>query len=190
SLSTINSNLAALGYQYRYDGRNRLVEKQLPGKGVEYIVYNKLDQPILTQDANQRANDEWLFTKYDAFGRVAYTGIYNNAGTRTAVQTSADNVSVQYEEREATALNLGGGTVYYSNNAYPNTATDMIALLTVNYYDSYVDTDGLSVPGTVKGEATASGIALKGLATVSKVRVLDTNDWITTITGYDVKGRA
>src|SRR5690606_11202750 len=31
---------------------------------------------------------------------------------------------------------------------------------------------------------------LKGLATVSKVRVLDTNDWITTITGYDVKGRA
>src|SRR5690606_35501791 len=59
-----------------------------------------------------------------------------------------------------------------------------------NYYDSYVDTDGLSVPGTVKGEATASGIALKGLATVSKVRVLDTNDWITTITGYDVKGRA
>src|SRR5690606_23013817 len=74
SLSTINSNLDALGFKYTYDGRNRLVEKQVPGKVVEYVVYNKLDQPILTQDANLRINDQWLFTKYDAFGRVAYTG--------------------------------------------------------------------------------------------------------------------
>lgn len=29
SLSTIQSDLDALGYQYVYDGRNRLVEKQV-----------------------------------------------------------------------------------------------------------------------------------------------------------------
>jgi hypothetical protein len=32
SLATINSGLDALGYQYKYDHRNRLVEKKIPGK--------------------------------------------------------------------------------------------------------------------------------------------------------------
>lgn len=40
--------LSNLCYQYRYDSRNRLIEKKLPGKGWEYIVYDKLDRPILT----------------------------------------------------------------------------------------------------------------------------------------------
>jgi len=67
-----SSELNELCYQYKYDYRNRLIEKKIPGKGWEYIVYNKLDQPVLTQDANQRAKSpkEWLFTKYDALGRV------------------------------------------------------------------------------------------------------------------------
>ena len=86
----IQSNLDALGYQYRYDGRNRLVEKQVAGKEVKYIVYNKLDQPILTQDANQRINNEWLFTKYDAFGRVAYTGKATDNRERTRVQAEVN----------------------------------------------------------------------------------------------------
>ena len=188
-MTTINSKLAALGYQYRYDGRNRLVEKQLPGKGVEYIAYNKLDQPILTQDANLRASNDWLFTKYDAFGRVVYTGKFHKQGSRISVQAAADNVTSQYEERVATASSLGGGTVYYSNNTYPNTAVELSELLTVNYYDSYVDTAGMSVPTTVKGVSKASGIELKGLTTVSKVRVLTTSQWITTVYGYDKKGR-
>ncbi len=46
-ISTINNLLDALGYQYIYDQRNRLVEKKIPGKGDantwECIVYNRLD---------------------------------------------------------------------------------------------------------------------------------------------------
>ena len=70
------TELSELCYQYTYDNRNRLVEKKIPGKGIEYIIYDKLDRPILTQDANQRvpSTEKWLFSKYDAFGRVAYTG--------------------------------------------------------------------------------------------------------------------
>ncbi|MDR6464848.1 DUF6443 domain-containing protein, partial [Chryseobacterium sediminis] len=74
-----NTVLNDLCYQYKYDGRNRLVEKKLPGKGWEYMVYNKADQLILTQDTELKGKGQWLFTKYDQFGRIIYTGITNNA---------------------------------------------------------------------------------------------------------------
>ncbi|SMO95875.1 hypothetical protein SAMN06265171_11594, partial [Chryseobacterium rhizoplanae] len=71
-----NTVLNELCYQYKYDGRNRLVEKKLPGKGWEYMVYDKQDRLIMTQDAVMGALKQWLFTKYDQFGRPAYTGLY------------------------------------------------------------------------------------------------------------------
>nr|WP_299073819.1 DUF6443 domain-containing protein [uncultured Allomuricauda sp.] len=187
--SVSTTELNELCYQYKYDHRNRLVEKKLPGKGTsttwESIVYNGLDQPIMTQDPNQDTANEWLFTKYDAFGRVAYTGLdTGNSSARTSVQSLADSETDQYESRSG-ASTYGGTTVYYTNTAYPSSFDQVY---TINYYDDYVDTDGLSVPSTVLGQTTATNV--KGLATVSKVRVLTTNDWITTITGYDQKGRA
>lgn len=187
--SISSTELNELCYQYKYDHRNRLVEKKIPGKGWEYIVYNKLDQPIMTQDPNLRANNQWLFTKYDAFGRVAYTGVISVNSSRAALQTNTNNSAIQYDKQVASANALDNFPVYYSNDAYPNNSLSNTNsnLYTVNYYDSYVDTDGLSVPNTVLGQATTNKV--QGLPTVTKVRVLDTNDWITTITGYDAKGR-
>ncbi|WP_294246933.1 DUF6443 domain-containing protein, partial [uncultured Chryseobacterium sp.] len=46
--------LNELCYQYRYDGRDRLVEKRLPGKDWEWMVYDKQDRLVLSQDANLR----------------------------------------------------------------------------------------------------------------------------------------
>ncbi|MEP0262319.1 DUF6443 domain-containing protein, partial [Dokdonia sp.] len=176
--------LDKLGYQYKYDYRNRLIEKKIPAKGWEYIVYNKLDQPILTQDANQRAKTpqkEWFFTKYDAFGRVIYTGIKRANITRTTFQSIIDNTpdQVQYEERTTDPVTVGGADIYYSQNAVPTTVDEV---LTVNYYDSYVDIGGYMIPDVVYGQEVTD--QTQGLPTVSKVRVLnDQNDWITTVTG-------
>ncbi len=93
--------LDELCYQYKYDHRNRLVEKKIPGKGWEYIVYNKIDQPVLTQDANLKAQGKWLFTKYDAFGRVVYTGLISSASDRLAQQAAAGATATQFESRTA-----------------------------------------------------------------------------------------
>ncbi len=181
------TELSELCYQYVYDHRNRLVEKKLPGKGWEYIVYNTLDQPILTQDANLDAANQWLFTKYDGFGRVAYTGLLSSGSSRSTLQTAADAETDQFESQQVSATNFESGAVavYYSNDSYPGTNIDKI--YTVNYYGSHVDTDGLSVPSSVLGQTTTSDNS--GLPTVSKVRVLGTTDWITTISGYDEKSR-
>ncbi len=184
------SELNELCYQYKYDHRNRLIEKKIPGKDWEYIVYNKLDQPILTQDPNLRANNQWLFTKYDAFGRVAYTGLKNANLSRTVYQSVADDPTsgVHYESQVAnnpTVVNQVN--VYYSNNAIPIV---MDEAYTINYYDDYAfaDTENIALPGgNILGQAQASSV--KGLPTGSKVRVLGTDDWITTVTLYDVKGR-
>ncbi|WP_183084565.1 DUF6443 domain-containing protein [Chryseobacterium sp. 7] len=43
--------LDTLCYQYRYDGRGRLVEKKLPGKGWESMVYDKQDRLVASQDS-------------------------------------------------------------------------------------------------------------------------------------------
>jgi len=68
--------LDGLCYIYHYDYRNRLVEKKIPGKDWEWIVYDKLDRPVLTQDGNQRLDKVWLATKYDIYDRPIITGTY------------------------------------------------------------------------------------------------------------------
>lgn len=126
--------LAELSYQYKYDYRNRLIEKKIPAKGWEYIVYDKLDRPVLTQDANLGAANKWLFTKYDLFGRVIYTGIVINTADRIALQATIDGTDTD-ESKTATATTIGNTAIYYTNDNYPNDAS--VIVLTVNYYDNY-----------------------------------------------------
>jgi hypothetical protein len=57
------AELSELCYQYKYDHRNRLVEKKIPGKGWEYIVYDKLDRPVMTSDANLLAQKKIFSNK-------------------------------------------------------------------------------------------------------------------------------
>lgn len=185
NLSTINSKLNDLCYINKYDERNRLVEKKDPGKGWVHIIYDKLDRPILTQDSVQRAKStkEWLFTKYDKFGRVTFTGLYKNNGFRVGIQSSASNHAVQFESKGSTLYN-------YTNTAFPTTINSG-DVYTVSYYDDYnFDKDGLSIPSNIYGVATTTNV--KALATGSKVKVLgiSANNWITTIIGYNDKEQA
>nr|WP_315244346.1 DUF6443 domain-containing protein [uncultured Flavobacterium sp.] len=174
-------------YQYRYDNRNRLVEKKLPGKEWEYIIYDKLDRPILTQDANLKASNKWLFTKYDVFSRPVYTGEYTNTlkKTRADIQLLADTSTTLSETKQAVNT-INNTVIYYSNTAFPN-AND-IDLFTINYYDNY-DFD-LNGGNSVTSYGIIPITNAKGLATGSKVRILGTSSWITSLIYYDEKGRA
>ncbi|MES2573771.1 MAG: DUF6443 domain-containing protein [Bacteroidota bacterium] len=210
--STITQTiLEGLCYQYKYDYRNRLVEKKLPGKDWEFIVYDKLDRPVLTQDANLRkTTNNWQFTKYDVFGRVAYTGIYPNAdatkNARVAMQnyfnTQNSTGTKMYESRVPMAVGGGYSNISYTSDNFPKTS---LILYTINYYDNYdfytFNKDGITLPATTSSgdnivnynNAAGTQMLTKGLLTGTKIRVLDsfttTNYWITDAIGYDAKGR-
>ncbi|WP_299213764.1 DUF6443 domain-containing protein [uncultured Dokdonia sp.] len=188
--------LDKLCYQYVYDTRNRLIEKKVPQRGWQYIVYDKLDRPILNQDANLRADNKWLFTKYDIFGRVVYTGIADINQTRSWCQTTAyDTVAYpkSYEEKLTNPHTVGDtGTVYYTNQTFPVGAVEK--LYKINYYDNYnFDTDYnngfIYDPLSVDSYGQEKLTNTKGLLTGIKTRVLNTNDWIVTFTVYDKKSR-
>jgi RHS repeat-associated protein len=172
-------------YQYRYDGRGRLTQKKVPGKGWEFIIYNKLDQVVATQDSVQRmkATQEWTITKYDAFGRAVITGIWQNGSSGTdnhvAVQALADAVTTYWEVPVTT------GSTGYSSNAWPATYT---TTLSVTYYDNY---NTANIPGFPSAYVTTGNSThTTGQATASKVLVLNTTgDYLWTVNYYDEEGK-
>ncbi|QKX03575.1 hypothetical protein HN014_01145 [Aquimarina sp. TRL1] len=179
------TELAELCYQYTYDYRNRLITKKIPGKGWEYIVYDNLDRPVLTQDSLLRAANRWLFTKYDVFDRVVYTGSYTAPQDQTVTQLRRlfkDKTTQQNYERKTPRVSVDQEN-YYSNDNFPTTGLE---LLTIQYYDTYQGFTNTHLVTTYGVESTTK---TKSLATASKVKVLDTDAWITTITYYDDKAR-
>ncbi|MEX0274708.1 MAG: DUF6443 domain-containing protein, partial [Flavobacteriaceae bacterium] len=204
TLAELTANTNNLGYQYVYDHRNRLGEKKILEKGWENIVHNTLDQPIMTQDANMRAEnnndltvDEWLFTKYDAFGRVAYTGKVQDDRGRSVIQgTSVDTFTgswwVTKQDTDRNSEFTDDVTIYYDNGGYPNNTISEV--LTINYYDNYdFDRAGTGTGNVAFGVASTDRV--RGLATGAKIKELDPSvtsnggSWITTVTFYDEKAR-
>ncbi|GGH10501.1 hypothetical protein FAZ19_01190 [Sphingobacterium alkalisoli] len=173
-----NVDFNEMVYAYRYDTRKRLIEKKIPGKGWEYLIYNKVDQVILSQDANQRAVKKWSYSKYDAFGRTTSTGIYTNTttnqSTRAQVQTLANAVAPQWENRL--------GTTNYTNTTFPNTPSQLQEL-TVSYYDDYsfagASTSTLQPSGITKSDKTQT------LLTGMKVSRDDGTAPLLTVNYYD-----
>ncbi|TCC96384.1 DUF6443 domain-containing protein [Pedobacter psychroterrae] len=169
-------------YQYRYDGKSRLVEKKLPHKGWDFIVYNKLDQAILTQDAVQRTVNQWLFTKYDVFGRIIITGMTTNSGSRATLQTTANSASVFWEIRDnSNASATGTG---YTNGTIPLSA---LTYYTINYYDNYDFYDNTF--GQPNGTSQVTSPGTRSLQTGSRVNVLGTSTMLLTVLYYDKEGR-
>jgi len=156
--SVTATDLANFGFQYKYDTRNRMTEKRVPGADWVYMVYDKRDRVVLTQDGNQRAGvpsaiKYWTFTKYDNLNRPIATGIKDTTTTTQLTQVEMQAVVDSYYSLMATTKpwrkygetfvgttapnNIHG----YTNYSYPQvTATaalDVNRYLTFTYYDNY-----------------------------------------------------
>jgi RHS repeat-associated protein len=206
-------DLNAFLFHYRYDGRGRQIAKQVPGQdGETLVVYDQLDRPILSQDAQQRTQKQWGVTKYDALGRVVLTGLLTQADTvgqvRLQALASADTAaSHQYEQRvSASASNIGG---YSYDHSFPRLGQDGFVggqALSLTYYDDYdFDNNGqadarydTSQDGQFPSSQApvADAVRTQGLVTRTQTRVLGVADndpvqaaWLTTTTFYDGRAR-
>ncbi len=186
------NELAELCYQYKYDSWNRLVEKKLPGKQKDYIIYDNNDRPTLTQDGSLRASNLWAFSKYDTYGRTIYSGLYSSSKSRVDLQLEADSYITTInnnnsEDRSSTTKTIGQVVLNYENTAFP--ITNITEVLAVNYYDDYTftDTDKPAIPTTIINQPVTT--RTNGLHTSSWVKTIGQNTWTKTYSFYDEKGR-
>jgi RHS repeat-associated protein len=154
------TNLDTWAFQYKYDGRKRMTEKRVPGAGWVYMVYDKRDRLVLTQDANQRAGAAhtikyWSFTKYDELNRPILTGIKDTTIVGASVHMTQaqmqDVVDTYYNNMTTTTWrkwgesyvgNVANNVHGYTNKSYPvrtgaAAEVDANKYLSVTYYDNY-----------------------------------------------------
>ncbi|GAA0894108.1 hypothetical protein GCM10009122_37880 [Fulvivirga kasyanovii] len=211
---TVSPDLLKLwAFQYKYDDRNRIIEKRVPGSDWVYMIYDGRDRLVLTQDGNQRdpnktTGREWSFTKYDRFNRPVATGIYTHSvsATRAEMQavvdvfynTATGNSDKWHEE-------AGTTTHGYTSRSFPDTASES-DYLTITYYDSYdfksladfgpdYDYDATQLGPETCAQGTYSFPSkefsrVRGLSTGNKIKVQDGNNtWLCSVTYYDDRYR-
>ena len=157
----------------------RMAQKKLPGKGWEYMVYNTMDQVVATQDSLQREQNQWVFTKYDALGRVIMTGIHDDTATdttRAGLQSVIDTLSVLWETPTGTARG-------YTSVAWPAEPDEV---MTVNYYDTYNSYFTTNLHFRAPGNANLQPTRL---LTATQTEVLGDGNMLSSVFYYDDLGR-
>jgi len=195
---SLSGLLDDLAYQYRYDYRNRVIEKKIPGKTREYMVYDNLDRIIATGPALSPFGDQaegWLHTKYDFHDRVAYTlwkqGTVDGA-QRDALANALPTYISEYRMYGSSTSQVNGVSFSYSNQVAP---TSGYHVLTINYYDDYEYSGAPTTIPTTVGEGDidvlyGNTIRPKGLTTGSWTRQVESAlqaNGILSYTLYDKK---
>ncbi len=183
-VTDVNTQLDGLCYQYKYDHRNRMVEKKIPNKQWEYIIYDKLDRIVATGPALSPFTDApentygWLVTKYDPFNRTLYTGWQSestnfNSSLRVTRQNTITGLTTLNETKLASS-SVDGIDIRYSNNVV--LFSTPFKLLTVNYYDNYDFPNAPVIPASVEGQEVYYNNTTrkpKGLQTGTWTRILE-----------------
>jgi RHS repeat-associated protein len=199
---SLTSILDQYVHQFVYDALGRLVEKKVPGKAWEYYVYDKYNRLVLTQDAILRATGQWMFQKYDIYGRTVMRGLYTNAAdvARSQMETL---VSALYKTSNATyppdARYEDHGTALhgYTSVSFPiaNQNGSAVSVTQINYYDNYdFDFNGAAdfayAPQGLPGEPTNPQGRAEGMPTGNKTLVLNgATTYLSTYVFYDKDGR-
>ncbi len=191
--------LSNLVFHFTYDTMGRLISKTVPAKGTINIVYDPLSRPVLMQDANMLAANQWNYIKYDIKGRAVEQGIYTDNTTshigQANMQTYVNTLSyatIWCETRTGSSTTINNG--YYTNAVFPTTN---IAPLAYAYFDDYALDNNTSTPDFnyktqndtyLPNEESATLAQLRGMPTVvskTTVGAGSTNTWLTTVTFYD-----
>ena len=181
--------LAEQCFRYEYDGRGRMIVKKVPGAAEVYMVYDKRDRLVMTQDGNMRGtipNPKWLFTQYDDLNRPVKTGTIETAGSRSDHQAAAGN-STAYPNINNYAHETLSET-YYDNYTWLNAVGNPLTATFDNSYSTHYEPQSTSVPPFAQ-PPTQTSQSITGLVTGTKIKVLGTATFLYSLNIYDDKGR-
>ncbi|MFH7012395.1 DUF6443 domain-containing protein [Flavobacterium sp. FlaQc-52] len=185
-------------YSYKYDGKNRLTEKKLPGKKWEYIIYDGSDRVIASGPVYSpfgTGEEGWIYNIYDVYGRLCISGWYPMANiTSTSRKVLQDN---NISTMSVTRYNKTGSSTIDTISTDYILPTGFVLptgfkLLKLNYYDNYKFTGSPGEPPFTDIEGQGVANTVTGLPTGSWNRVPTTaTETFNEITYfiYDAKGR-
>lgn len=180
-------NLNRFAYIYRYDARDRCIQKKLPGMEWVYYVYDKADRVIFTQTGEQRIRNEWTFSIPDIFGRQVLSGVCKNSllvGNEIATAVTASlktTIASQYKGYIISGVTLHAPTSlsanYYDNYDF-KAQTPELSFESDSLFDDRFGTDG-------------DNMKAKGLLTGTLKAVVDNDGSRYTLSAiyYDRNGR-
>ena len=156
-------------YYYEYDWLKRMTFKKLPGCEPVYMVYDKRDRLVLTQDGNMRAANanKWSYTEYNTKNRPVESGEIVLSGSATHAQLIDSMMD--------------------SESVPSGTRTPLQYIR----YDKYTPNEHVTPHAfvAVPGYAEDYHRLTVGRVTATKTRVLGTDQWITSTVYYDSKCR-
>jgi RHS repeat-associated protein len=172
-------------FRYEYDGLKRMIIKRTPGGGDVWMVYDARDRLVLSQDANERASGQWLYTLYDALNRITSTGLWTNGSDRATHQAAAAG-STAYP-------NLSGQTVaeqthtFYDGYSWLAGVGNPLSSTLNTTYNSYLQTPSNTV--YPYPQALTQNSSPKGLVTGSYTRQSSGGAYLFTVNYYNSKGQ-
>ncbi|MBS1755984.1 MAG: hypothetical protein JSU03_01770, partial [Bacteroidetes bacterium] len=181
--------LAEQCFRYEYDARNRMIMKQVPGSAPVYMVYDQRDRLVMTQDGNMRTTpSKWMVTIYDELNRPVQTGLWTNANDLAyhSAQASA-SAYYYYPFNEAGIPGSGweGLTVTHYDN-YNNLPAGLISTFDNSWSSNFYSPSNTTYPYP---QAQTLMTVLTGMVTWTQVKVLNSNQFLSTVILYDDKGR-
>jgi RHS repeat-associated core domain len=159
-------------YYYRYDLLGRLVCKKLPNIDSIYMVYDKYNRLVATQDGNLRQIKKWRYVRYDELNRVLETGLMANGIVSQILMQ--DKVDAAYNSGSYSIVESQNGD-RYTMNSFPHSSDGTIDPLSYNFYGTYNVTN---CPAFVEAEKYENKVdAVAGLPTVVRYVNLTDKTW-------------
>ncbi|MDX5479946.1 MAG: hypothetical protein LPJ98_15985, partial [Cyclobacteriaceae bacterium] len=152
------------------------------------MVYDLQDRLVAWRDARLAAANKWIYTKYDALGRVVLTGIvtYTSSPDRNSLQSHVNtlgnnNAVLNSTSGRSGSINAGGFPQVGQGNGEGE-------VLSANFYDTYA----LSTPSMTYIQRSGFDVQSSkthGLLTGKLVTNLSTGNRVETVYYYDSQGR-
>ena len=167
-------------YVYTYDERGRQIEKRMPGRAPEYMVYDRGDRLVMSQDGNMRAKKQWMIYKYDYLNRPTQQSL--------ATDTSTTDQTLRYKEFCEAFASQNPPTLYTG-------ASTLVRKYAYDHYNRVPDAalafehvDGL----TRENGVSLQDVEVHGLPVYEQLAVLTDNgirNYYDRAYYYDYKGR-